>query len=91
MSHVWSGLEISMENRAGPAMNGPVARVLPPRNQFGSDDGHLAWGIDAKPDLPPFKADNSHADVVAYVELFHQLPRQYQHGTLPSSTSGIVS
>jgi len=91
MNHVWSVLDVGMEDRAGPAMNGLVARGLSPGNKLGTDHGNLAWGLDPEPDLPPFKADDSHTDVVADVEFFHQLPRQYQHGTLPSSTSGIVS
>ncbi len=72
-------------------MSGPVARELSPGNELGTDHGHLTWGFDPEPDLPTFKADDSHTDIVADVKLFHQLPRQYQHGTLPSSTSGIVS
>jgi hypothetical protein len=91
MNRVWSVLDFGIEDCAGPVMYGLVARGLAPGNELGTDHGHLTWGIDSEPDLPPFKTDNSHTDVVADVEFFHQLPRQYQHGTLPSSTSGIVS
>jgi hypothetical protein len=91
MNRVWSVLDVGIEDRAGPSVSGPVARGLSPGNELGTDHGHLTWGLDPEPDLPPFKADNSHTDAVADVELFHQLPRQYQHGTLPTSTSGIVS
>jgi hypothetical protein len=71
MNRVWSVLDVGIEDRAGPSMSGPVARGLSSGNELGTDHGHLTWGLDSEPDLPPFKADNSHTDVVADVELFH--------------------
>jgi hypothetical protein len=91
MNRGWSVLDVGLHDRAGTLMSGPVARELSPGNELGTDHGHLTWGLDPEPDLPPFKAYDSHTDIVADVKLFHQFPRQYQHGTLPSSTSGIVS
>jgi hypothetical protein len=52
-------------------------------DEFGTDDRDLAGGINAQPDLASFQPDDSHADVVADKEFFHQLPRQHQHGTVP--------
>jgi hypothetical protein len=91
MSRGWSVLDVGLHDRVGTSNSGPFARELSPGNKLGTDHGHLARGLDPEPDLAPFKADDSHTDIVADVKLFHQLPRQYQHGTLPSSTSGIVS
>jgi hypothetical protein len=46
MNRVWSVLDFVMEDRAGPAMNGPLARGLSPGDKLGTDDGHLTWGLD---------------------------------------------
>jgi hypothetical protein len=89
MNRGWSVLDVGLDDRARPSLTGPFPVVLPPGNQFGADHGHLTRGLDPEPDLPPFEADDSDADVVSDIELLHQLPRQDQHGTLPSSTSGI--
>jgi hypothetical protein len=91
MNRGWSVREVGFRIRAGIAISGPVARGLTPGNQFGTDHGHLTRGLDPEPDLPPFKADDGHANVVSDEEFLHQLPRQYQHGTIPSSTPEIGS
>jgi len=52
-------------------MTGPFAGKLSPGNKLCSDHGHLARSIDPKPDLAPLKADDSHTDVVADIELLH--------------------
>ena len=60
-------------------------------NKLRPDHGHLPRGLYSQPDLPPFEADDGHANVVSDKEFFHQLPSQHQHGTLPSSTDVIGS
>jgi hypothetical protein len=90
MSRGWSAPEIVLDALSGIPFPHPRVGKLPARDELGANHGHLAWGFDSKPDLPPFEPDDGHADVITDVELFHQLPRQHQHGTLPSSTSGSI-
>ena len=58
-------LDVALHDRAGTSKSGPFARELSPGNELGTDHGHLARGLDPEPDLAPFKADDSHTDVVS--------------------------
>jgi hypothetical protein len=82
----WLRPEFAWDVRSRPAgacARGPGSRGHSLGYQLGPDDRDLAGGIDSEPDLTSFQPDDSYTDVVADKELFHQLPRQHQHGTIP--------
>src|SRR5271157_216384 len=90
MSRGWSAPEIVLDGLSRIPFPRPRVGKLPTGDELGANHGHLAWSFDPEPDLPPFEPDDGHTDVVTDVEFFHQLPRQHQHGTLPSSTPGSI-
>jgi hypothetical protein len=48
-------------------------------DQLGADHRDLAWSIDAEAYLAALESNDGHANLVADVDLFHQLSRQNQH------------
>ena len=72
--------------RRGRRRRGPGRCGVGPRSGTSSarTTGDLAGGLDPEPDLAPLEPDDGHADVVADVELLHQLPGQHQHGASSS-------
>jgi hypothetical protein len=70
-------------------MWGPEAGSLTLLHELGPHHGDLSRRFDAEPHLSSFEPDDSHTDVVADEEFFHQLPRQHQHATLPLPSRGI--
>jgi hypothetical protein len=58
-------------------------RRRPFRDELGANDRHVARGVDPQPHLPALEPDYRDADVVTYEKLFHQLPGQHQHVSLP--------
>jgi hypothetical protein len=58
-------------------------RCGPFRNEFGANDRYVAGSVDPQPHLASLEPDHRDADVVAYEELFHELPGQHQHVCLP--------
>jgi hypothetical protein len=87
MSHEWwLRPKLALAVRPGGACpQGPGSRGHPIGDQLGPHDRDFTGGIDSEPDLTSFQPDDSYTDVVANEELFHQLPRQHQHGTVPQS------
>jgi hypothetical protein len=89
MSRDWWSLDLGMNmhrgrDPAGGGCGGGLgSRGRSLGDELGTDDRDLAGGINAQPDLASFQPDDRHADVVADKELFHQLPGQHQHGTVP--------
>jgi hypothetical protein len=90
MTHGWSGLDLAMDQLVLQSRLTLEPRPQPLRDELGADHGHLARGIDAQPDLAPFKTDDGYTNVVSNEEFFHQLSSQHQHGTLPLSTPESV-
>ncbi len=45
----------------------------PAGDELATHDGHIAWGVDAQPDLPPLEPDDRDANIVADIESFHEL------------------
>ncbi len=94
MSHEWwlrPELALDMRSRSGGASaHGLGPRGYPLGNQLGPDDRDLSGRVDSEPNLTSFQPDDSYTDVVADKELFHQLPRQHQHGTVPQGPAMSV-
>src|SRR5689334_16554535 len=82
MTRGWSGLDLAADLLVMRPRFTLVPRPQPLGNELGADDGHLARGLDAQPDLAPFEPDDRHANVVPDEEFFHELSSQHQHGTL---------
>ncbi len=87
MSHEWwlrPELAVDVRSRAdGACACGPRSNGDSFGNQLGANDRDLSGRVDSESNLTSFQSDDSYTDVVANEELFHQLPRQHQHGTVP--------
>jgi hypothetical protein len=75
---------VDVRRRSGGVSScGLRSRSDPLGNQLGPDDRDLSGRVNPQSNLTSFQPDDSYTDVVANEELFHQLPRQHQHGTVP--------
>jgi hypothetical protein len=75
------------------ARQGGLARLKPgPRaigDEFCAHDRYFPWRVDPEPHLASFQSHDSHADVVADVELFQELSCQHQHEIDPHGKSQV--
>jgi hypothetical protein len=53
------------------------------RHQLGTDDGHVARGVDPQAHLAPLQPHHGDTDVITDEEPFHELSSQHEHISRP--------
>jgi hypothetical protein len=63
------------------------SRPLTTGDELGANDRNFPWRVDPEPHLPSLHPHDRHANVVADVELFHELTGQHEHVMRPIGNS----